>query len=79
MKKLKKHLKKWNGWRKHSLNSKFHKLLVLLGIIKSPTFDLYFTKEELDEFCKELEKSIMQGPSEIEPIGLCAEAEQLNE
>lgn len=33
--------KDWNAWRKHSLNNWVHKLLVLLGIRKSPTFANY--------------------------------------
>lgn len=35
-----KHIKVWNKWRKKSLNSKIYKLLVLLGISRSPTFQL---------------------------------------
>lgn len=57
MKKLKKHFKKWNGWRKHSLNSKFHKLLVLFGIVKSPTFEYILqqkkSKKVLTKFSKQ--------------------------
>lgn len=41
-----KHIKRWNKWRKHNRNSKLHKLLVLLGLRKSPTFILTFTDEE---------------------------------
>ena len=33
------HIRKWNKWRKHNLNSGFYKLLVLLKIVKSPTFE----------------------------------------
>ena len=33
------HIRIWNRWRKHSLNSKFHKLFVLLNIASSPTFE----------------------------------------
>lgn len=35
-----KHIKVWNIWRKKSLNAPFFKLLVLLTIAKSPTFQL---------------------------------------
>lgn len=31
------HISMWNEWRKHNTNSKFHKLLVLLGLRHSPT------------------------------------------
>ena len=45
-----KHIKKWNEWRKHCLNSPLHKLLVLLGIVKSPTFVHFPTKEDRESF-----------------------------
>lgn len=35
------HIKKWNGWRKNNLNSKFYKILVLFNIVHSPTFCCY--------------------------------------
>lgn len=38
MKKLIMHIKIWNSWRKRSANCMIHKLFVLFGIIKSPTF-----------------------------------------
>lgn len=34
-----KYLKLWNKWRKNSLNSSLYKLLVLVKILKSPTFE----------------------------------------
>lgn len=40
MKKLIRHVKEWNKWRKNSLNSSMHKLLVLIGFRRSPTFKL---------------------------------------
>lgn len=42
--KLLEHLKAWNKWRKNNSNSKFHKLLVLIGFIHSPTY--YVVKED---------------------------------
>ena len=39
MKKLINHIRRWNIWRKHCLNSNFHKILVLFGVIKSPTMN----------------------------------------
>ena len=30
--------KLWNQWRKHNTNSKVYKLLILLGIVNSPSF-----------------------------------------
>lgn len=37
---MKERFKDWNKWRKDNLNGKLHQLLVLFGIIKSPTFEL---------------------------------------
>ena len=37
MNKLKLHFRRWNVWRKHNANGKLHHILVLLGIIRSPT------------------------------------------
>lgn len=33
--------KLWNEWQKRNLNSDVYKLLVLLGICVSPTFELH--------------------------------------
>lgn len=41
-----KHIKRWNVWRKFNKNSIFHKILVLFGVIKSPSFYCTMTKEE---------------------------------
>lgn len=35
------HISVWNEWRKHNTNSKFHKLLVLLGLRHSPTLTCF--------------------------------------
>ena len=47
-----KHIKVWNIWRKKSLNRKGYKLLILLGILRSPTFQVekafYGFKWDLD-------------------------------
>lgn len=40
-KKIVEHFVRWNNWRKHSLNTPLHKLLVLLGLVYSPTFAMY--------------------------------------
>lgn len=68
MSKLIRHVKQWNRWRKHNMNPWYHKLLVLLGIVHSPTFWIineettdytpYFTKEY-----KELGHTIMVRPN----------------
>nr|DAN66412.1 MAG TPA: TIP39 peptide [Caudoviricetes sp.] len=46
MKKLINHIRRWNIWRKHCLNSNFHKILVLFGVIKSPTMNIMLLPEE---------------------------------
>lgn len=38
MRKLLYRIRVWNYWRKRSLNTKLHKLLVLFGLRHSPTF-----------------------------------------
>ena len=40
MRRLFHHIKVWNRWRKHSLNSKIYKLQVLFNVRHSPTFML---------------------------------------
>ena len=42
---MKNRIRRWNKWRKRSINSKIYKLCVLLGIIHSPTFELCFPRE----------------------------------
>lgn len=46
MKKLIRHIKRWNKWRKRCGNSTWHKILVLFGIRKSPTLPLVRTDDE---------------------------------
>lgn len=54
MVKLFDHIRLWNGWRKHSINSKFYKFMVLLGYT-SPTFEVYKCSDYFRNFCKEYE------------------------
>lgn len=56
-----KHIKRWNEWRKYNGNSPFHKLLVLLGIVKSPTFQQILTKEEGKAVYEAFEKGFKEG------------------
>ena len=39
MNKLKRHIERWNLWRRLDRNCRFHHFLVLLGLVNSPTFD----------------------------------------
>lgn len=42
------HIRRWNIWRKHCLNGPIHKILVLFGVIKSPTMPFVLLPEEWD-------------------------------
>ena len=43
-----KHIRRWNIWRKGCLNGPVHKVLVLFGLRKSPTFELMKVCSELE-------------------------------
>ena len=45
-----KHIRRWNLWRKNCMNSKLHKILVLFGVIKSPTMATIFLPEEIGKW-----------------------------
>lgn len=65
MDELIKHVKRWNEWRKYNGNSPLYKLLVLLGIVKSPTLSNILTKEEdkavLEAFKKGFDEGLNNG------------------
>lgn len=47
-----KHIRRWNYWRKYNSNGRLHKLLVLLGVIKSPTMvTVLLPEEKVRYFC----------------------------
>jgi len=50
MAKLIEHIKRWNVWRKYNKNGIVHKILVLFGIIYSPTFFYTWTADEAQAF-----------------------------
>lgn len=52
--KIIKHLKRWNKWRKFNKNSRKYKFLVLIGVMKSPSFELTWTDEECEAFYRGL-------------------------
>lgn len=52
------HIRRWNTWRKRSLDSKMHKLLVLFGIIKSPSMYFVLLPEEKEEIRKTIHKTL---------------------
>ena len=53
MKRLKRHIKRWYLWQKGCLNSPVYKILVLLKISHSPTFNHFLLPEEWDEIKNE--------------------------
>lgn len=46
MSKLINYIRRWNIWRKNCLNGPVHKLLVLFGVVKSPTMFYCLLPEE---------------------------------
>lgn len=40
MNKFKSRYERWNKWRKRNLNGSIYKVLVLIGLQRSPTFEL---------------------------------------
>lgn len=54
--KIIRHIKRWNKWRKRCRNGKFHKFLVLIGVIHSPTFLRILTDEEEKAYYEEIKK-----------------------
>lgn len=59
-------IRRWNVWRKRNKNSKFHKLIVLLGIIESPTMMCTFLPEEQRMIQEGFEEGIRRGG--LDPI-----------
>ena len=41
------HIRRWNIWRKRSLNGPIYKILVLFGVTKSPTMGFVLLPEEV--------------------------------
>lgn len=60
MSRLIKHFRRWNIWRKHNVNHKLHKFLVLIGFTKSPTMTYVLLSEELEELEK-IDRAFSEG------------------
>lgn len=52
-KKIKERYPRWKKWASWNLNGPLYKILVLLGIVKSPTFEM---GPQIEEFTNDLEK-----------------------
>lgn len=49
IKKIKCHYRQWKHWQKRSLNSRLHKIMVLLGLRKSSSFEMMKVGERFAE------------------------------
>ena len=56
MEKLIRHIRRWNYWRKHNVNGRIHHFLVLIGFIKSPTFNFTILPEEVPDMGDYIQK-----------------------
>lgn len=54
------HFKRWNKWRKKSLNGPIYKFLVLIGFVKSPTLMFTLTDEEERAINDDYKRIIME-------------------
>lgn len=52
------HIRRWNIWRKRCLNGPIHKILVLFGVIKSPSMRLTMLPEEKQEMMDAFHRSL---------------------
>lgn len=53
------HVRRWNVWRKMSINGPFYKFLVLVGFVKSPSFPLALLpgdRKSIEEALAEFER-----------------------
>ena len=57
MKNLSRHIRRWNRWRKRNANGHLHHILVLLGVVKSPTFAFTLLPEEIYVLDEQLAKN----------------------
>ena len=44
--------KKWKDWQKHCINSWFYKFLVLIGFMRSPSFEAFIARDERGRIAK---------------------------
>ena len=52
------HIRRWNIWRKRCLNGPIYKILVLFGVIKSPTMAFVLLPEEEKEMMDAFQRSL---------------------
>lgn len=44
--------KKWKDWQKCCINSRFYKFLVLIGFVRSPSFEAFIARDERGRIAK---------------------------
>lgn len=44
--------KKWKDWQKRCINSRFYKFLVLIGFMRSPSFEAFIARDERGRIAK---------------------------
>lgn len=80
MNKLKRHIKRWNSWRKRNGNGRLHHILVLLGLVHSPTFELFLLPDELPNYKNMFYGKEMYSQEAYESAkGLCASVFMVDE
>lgn len=47
-----KNYKKWKDWQKCCINSRFYKFLVLIGFVRSPSFEAFIGRDERGHIAK---------------------------
>lgn len=70
MKKLIRHIRRWNIWRKYNGGSRMHKFLVLIGFMQSPTMRNVILPEEPLEWGESLAKGFSDGMRKVKERGV---------
>ena len=64
------HIRRWNIWRKGCLNGPIYKILVLFGVIKSPTMPFAMLPEEVRD-CFNCKKNMARWIARIRHSVMC--------
>lgn len=54
-------LRTWKEWAKYNRNGLFHKLLVLFGLRKSPTYEMHKALEPLRQYARYMQRGDADG------------------
>lgn len=72
MKRIINHVRIWNIWRRSSLNNRFYKFLVLLGLANSPTFRTEKIGFIFQQSCASLKKELYKSINAFNEFGSLA-------